>query len=265
MRGGSRGCGHPRASFRDAAAEIWRIGQEDLRRAAFLVGISAALRRTLDLGPDAPGLWGALPRPGESRSRFADRFGATLARQAGDGIEELALLETWRRRGADALLGIRTSSRLPEALDMLLESRVLSPVALSIGIGVSVRGASQMLDELERRGVAVEVTGRRTYRRFVHVDDRIARRIMVSETRRPRALPSPPQAPAADPPEASPTPRRLEPVLPVDLAAFARDALEEAFAAVDAASSNVALALARLRGERDDEKDEAPVIPARDD
>jgi hypothetical protein len=227
----------------NAATAIWRFAQEDTPRSAVLVGVSTGLRKSFSLGPDAPGIWGALPRASEGRQRFHTRFWTSLRRQASEGISEISDVERWRASSLDLMQDLRSTSRLPLALDMLLETRVLSPAALSAGIGVSLRGAGQMLDELERRGCAREMSARRTYRRFIHRDDHVIARILAAT--RPQIEVQPPQAVA--PAAIVDRPRALEPLLPGELAAFAEGALEEAFSSVDAASANVEAALARIK------------------
>jgi len=67
----------------------------------------------------------------------------------------------WRaaRTVVSRRLGSRSTSRLPQAVDVLAASPLLSVSALARALGCTVEGASGMLDELARLEVVAEVTG----------------------------------------------------------------------------------------------------------
>lgn len=64
----------------------------------------------------------------------------------------------------------RSTSSLPVLLPLVAQSPALSPVLASKCLGVTVRGSSLLLNELEELGVVIEVTGRRAGRLFVAAD-----------------------------------------------------------------------------------------------
>ena len=67
----------------------------------------------------------------------------------------------WRaaRTVVSRRLGSRSTSRLPQAIDVLAASPLLSVSALARALGCTVEGASGMLDELARLEIVAEVTG----------------------------------------------------------------------------------------------------------
>jgi hypothetical protein len=79
--------------------------------------------------------------------------------------EARGLLWTMKRewRAARAMvsrrLGKRSTSRLPQGIDVLAASPLLSVSALARALGCTVEGASGMLDEVARLEVVAEVTG----------------------------------------------------------------------------------------------------------
>ena len=67
----------------------------------------------------------------------------------------------WRaaRAVVSRRLGNRSTSRLPQGIDVLATSPLLSVSALARALGCTVEGASGMLDEVARLEVVAEVTG----------------------------------------------------------------------------------------------------------
>jgi hypothetical protein len=67
----------------------------------------------------------------------------------------------WRaaRAVVSRRLGKRSTSRLPQGIDVLAASPLLSVSALARALGCTVEGASGMLDEVARLEVVAEVTG----------------------------------------------------------------------------------------------------------
>lgn len=255
-----------RGGLQEMAEAVWRIGRRDLRRSAILMSSATALRRHVGAPVDLPGFWGCLPQNDDRRESFSARFMRSLSAQAALGLRELRDVETLRARALgrlEASPGLRSNSRAPVAVDLLLDLRILSPVVLSEIARTSQRGAGQILEDLRKRGVAVELSGRVSYRRFALVDDLetigVMRRLatgvagkwskIVSEE---APCPAPPSRPAlaipdrldAESARAAAERRRSA---PSDLAGFADEALNEALRAVDRASDSVARALSVLK------------------
>lgn len=239
------------AGLEDLAATTWLVGQEDVRRSCLMVAVATVVRDRYRLGADAPGIWGALPRPAEGRTRFAGRFAVALAAQASAAEAELDEILAIRQASEPLLTGLRATSRLPQALDLIVERRVISPALLQRVLGCSLRGASKILDEMVRRGLALEIENRSAYRRFVHPADTVAVAVLLGaevaercadEIARKAAEASEPPAPAR---VHNPSPADVPHGLPDGLDLDAADALEAALGASDAANARIAEVLAR--------------------
>jgi hypothetical protein len=124
----------------------------------------------------------------------------------------------WRaaRAVVSRRLGKRSTSRLPQGIDVLAASPLLSVSALARALGCTVEGASGMLDELARLEIVAEVTGmtgrgaRRLYglRRLVPIraETTAARRRPRGGPRgRPRKILLPPFAELPLEPQGAPT------------------------------------------------------------
>jgi len=174
----------PTTAFVDA---VWRIGQRDLRRSCLMVAVSGALRSRWGLGPEAPGLWGALPQEAETRDEFRGRFARALAWQAADALA--AALEL-QRRDAAAMRTIqgafREGSRFHAAWRSLLARRIVSPALLAAELAVTLPGASHLLHRLVEVGLAVEIVRRGSYRRFAAADDTRTRAVFDNAPQRRR-------------------------------------------------------------------------------
>jgi hypothetical protein len=93
---------------------------------------------------------------------FTVRFLEAVTWEAEDARGLLWTMEReWRaaRTVVSRRLGSRSTSRLPQAVDVLAASPLLSVSALARALGCTVEGASGMLDELARLEVVAEVTG----------------------------------------------------------------------------------------------------------
>ncbi|PWC87979.1 hypothetical protein TSH100_08795 [Azospirillum sp. TSH100] len=93
-----------------------------------------------------------------------------MARQAEEGEESLiALLHRWRgwrRRVGDR----RSDARIRRAVDAVAAEGVMSPARLAARLRCATSAATDLLEELQRLEIAVEITRRRTHRVFVAED-----------------------------------------------------------------------------------------------
>ena len=95
---------------------------------------------------------------------WTPRFYAALAEEAEDGLALLRALQAGWRAARAAVAGRRRDCRAAAAVDVLAAAPLLAASALARGLGVSVRTATALLDELTVLGVAVEVTRRQKRR-----------------------------------------------------------------------------------------------------
>jgi hypothetical protein len=140
-----------------------------------------------------------------------------MARQAEEGEESLVALlhrwRGWRRRVGDR----RSDARIRRAVDAMAAEGVMSPARLAARLRCATSAATDLLEELQRLEIAVEITRRRTHRDFVAEDlasmlDEVAHRAAPAA---PSSLPS--VAPTKGPPPMSPeSDRWVEPAEGVD-------------------------------------------------
>ena len=97
--------------------------------------------------------------PRDEQQPFVLRFLTAMTAEAQDGLERLQRLERAWRHGRLAVADRTRRSRISSAVDLLAAFPLLSPSKLADALGCSVPGASAMLADLWRLGVAVEVTG----------------------------------------------------------------------------------------------------------
>lgn len=143
---------------------------------------------------------GALAWPsGPARQTERAWVDGSLARlvDAADGARrELAALALavadWRHR----LGRRRRHSRMDVLIDAIAAMLVATPVSIARRLGLSLRGASVMLEELAELGVLVEVTGRKSWKAFVPSDLVIS--LPGNHARRREARPRPPATPPPD-------------------------------------------------------------------
>ena len=91
-------------------------------------------------------------------------LGAGLAKVLEAEIGRFALSRDWLRRGREATQGRGGRSRMVDTVHAFGTAPVLSSALLAETIGVSIRTALTMLDELTDLGLLKEITGRRTAR-----------------------------------------------------------------------------------------------------
>ncbi|MDO9714068.1 hypothetical protein [Paracraurococcus lichenis] len=194
------------------------------------------------LGPDQP--WGP--------PLWIPAFLRAVAAEAGTALDLLIEMERrWLAARAAVATGRRSTSRAPAAVDLLAAVPLVSATTLAAALGMSVKAACAILDELVRLEVAVEVTHRHS-RRLFGLAGLAPLRQAAAPPRRPlpgRGRGRPREVPAAleVPPEVvtpAPPPRPG----PLERRAFDYGDLEAAMQAVDAAIRKTRAGLARLAG-----------------
>ena len=174
------------------------------------------------------------------------RFLAALAAEAGDFAQLLRDLEHgWRAARARAG-GQRRTSRAAAAIDALAAAPLLSATSLAGILGMSVKGATGLLDTFVADGIVVEVT-HRARRRLFGLAGLAPLRDGTAAPRRPQLGRGPgrPRREAAEPADASP-PVVLPPVSRFERPAIDYAALEAAVADCERAIRATRQALDRL-------------------
>ena len=174
-----------------------------------LLAAAAGLRQWLDRGAGRPPLRAALvrfwvrqlvlrlplPLTG-ARALQADVawqdttwpvvFLSALADEADDALDLLFTLERAWLAARRAVAGRRRQSRAAVAIDILAAAPLASATSLAAGLGMAVKNAAGLLEELQRLGVVVEVTHRSKRRLFG-----LAGLAPLREVVRPPARPDP--------------------------------------------------------------------------
>ncbi|HWX50735.1 MAG TPA: hypothetical protein VNZ61_22025 [Roseomonas sp.] len=185
-------------------------------------------------------------------SRWIPVFLRAVAAEAGAALDLLVEMERrWHAARAAVAAGRRRTSRTPAAVDLLAAVPLVSATTLAAALGLSVKAAGAILDELVRRGVAVEVTHRHSRRLFGLAGLAPLREAAAPPRRpvpgrgrgRPRALP--PETEALPAAEAMPP---LPPAAPLARPAFDYSELAAAMQAVDAALRTARAGLTRVAG-----------------
>jgi hypothetical protein len=91
-------------------------------------------------------------------------LGTGLARLFEAELGRFALSRDWLRRGREAARGRGGRSRMADAVQAFGTAPVLNSAQLAETIGVSIRTALTLLDEMTELGLLQEITGRRTAR-----------------------------------------------------------------------------------------------------
>jgi hypothetical protein len=256
------GVGHP--ALIGAALGLRDWIRQDGSRAAIRAALPLYLRERVTRQPLTPLTGSDALKPGEfdDAEGFTVRFLEAVTWEAEDARGLLWTMEReWRaaRTVVSRRLGSRSTSRLPQAVDVLAASPLLSVSALARALGCTVEGASGMLDELARLEVVAEVTGmtgrgaRRLYalRRLIPIraETTAARRRQKGGPRgRPRKVLTPPFAELPVEPQGAPTGSvgdapeadRLTPL------AFDFEALDRLIAAADEQTRHVRRLLTRV-------------------
>lgn len=208
--------GEGRAPIRAALVRFW-IRQHLLRHPVPLTG-AAALRAEQSWIPED---W--LPA-------FLDAIG----REAADNLDLLHALErawfTARRNLTDR----RKSSHAAAAVDLLAATPVISATTLARILGIAVKNALRILDELCAAEIAIEVT-HRSRRRLFGLAGLTPLRAVVRPPYRPvpGRGPGRPRIERVDPVIAPPDTPLLQPLSPLERRDFDYTALEAAMAELD--------------------------------
>lgn len=161
-------------------------------------------------------------------------FLGALEHEARDSLDLLYTMErTWfeaRRR----LDGRRKTSHAAAAVDVLAAAPMLSATSLAGILGIAVKNALRILDELEDAEIAIEVTHRSKRRLFGLTGLAPLREVVRTPYRpEPGRGPGRPRVDREDDPPAGDV-GPLPPLTPIERHAFDYTALEEAMAHLDA-------------------------------
>jgi hypothetical protein len=168
--------------------------------------------------------------PGE----WTPAFLKALATEAEDGLDLLHALERAWFEARHGVARRRKTSRAGMAVDVLAAVPVISATSLAGILGIAVKNATRILDELLAAGIAIEVT-HRSKRRLFGLRGLTPLREVVRPPYRPdpelgRGRPR--RAIEVTRPDTPPVP--LPPLTPIERRAFDYTALEEAMAHLDA-------------------------------
>lgn len=159
---------------------------QDGRPSLGLVAFAQVLaERGLTQGP-VPWLAGALPSrailaDGLSAARWTRRALQEVAGTAEAGARLLAALEATREAWYRRLGARRATSRLDLVLELALAYPVLSPVQISGLLGISVRGAAMLLDQLASLEILLPPKREGSWRFFIASDLRDIRSHVLGE------------------------------------------------------------------------------------
>jgi len=221
--------GEQRAPIRSALVHFW-TRRHLLRQPVPLTG-AAALGAQQSWEPEA---W--LPA-----------FLWALEGEAADGLDLLYAMErSWfeARRG---ITGRRKTSYAAAAVDVLAAAPVISATSLAGILGIAVKNAIRILDELQAAEIAIEVT-HRSKRRLFGLKGLAPLRDIVRPPYRPdpNRGPGRPRLDVEDDLDAI-EPLALPPLTPIERRAFEYTALEEAMAHLDAVVRRTRRTLGPLR------------------
>jgi hypothetical protein len=156
----------PRQAMRTALTRHWRRSG--------LLPAPLPLIAAASLGAGVP--W--------TRDEWLPVFLRSLAAEAAGMLQLTRELERAWRTARLALQGRRTTSHAGAAVDVLAAAPLLSAPALAAALGIAIKNAGRLLDELCQEGVAVEVT-RRAKRRLYALRAMAPLREAVTAPRRP--------------------------------------------------------------------------------
>ena len=161
-------------------------------------------------------------------------FLQAIEREAADDLDLLNTMERAWFEARHSIAGRRKDSHVTAAVDLLAAAPVLSATTLARILGVAVKNATRILDELLAAGTAIEVTHRSKRRLFGRQGLTPLRHVV-----RPPYRPDPNRGPGRprheieeDVPDVERPP--LPPLTPIERRAFDYAALEEAMAHLDA-------------------------------
>ncbi|PTD24615.1 hypothetical protein CV103_07285 [Sphingomonas fennica] len=115
-----------------------------------------------------------------------------LQRAAADGTERLDQLERLYRDAQRAIVSEYRPGALPSLAALTIHRPLLSPQFVSEALGLTIAGASKLLERGVGSGLLVEVTRRRSWRVFVAGDLAVTFGYASPQRGRPRLEPPPP-------------------------------------------------------------------------
>jgi len=207
--------GEGRAPMRAALIRFW-TRHNRLRLPLPLTGAAA-------FAPDVP--W--------EPEAWVSAFLRALEREAADWLDLLFMMERKWFEARHMMTGRRRTSHAAAAVDVLAAAPVLSATSLARILGIAVKNAIRLLDELCAAGIAIEVTHRSKRRLFG-----LAGLTPLREVVRPPYRPDPtcgrgrPRHEIAEG-ETEATLPPLPPLSPIEKRVFDYNALEEAMACLD--------------------------------
>lgn len=152
-------------------------------------------------------------RRAEPGGNWLTAFLGGMARQAEEGEESLVALlhrwRGWRRRVGDR----RRDARIRRAVDAVAAEGVIGPARLAARLRCATSAATDLLEELQRLEIAVEITRRRSHRIFVAED---LAPMLGEVAPRAASLPLPAASPKEAPPMSPEPDRWVEPAEGVD-------------------------------------------------
>ncbi|MDR3488435.1 MAG: hypothetical protein P4M05_26480 [Bradyrhizobium sp.] len=208
--------GETRPPMRTAMVRFWR--QRHLFRLPVPLTGAGALRAGQSWGRD---LW--LPA-----------YLAAIEREAADGLDLLYTMERAWFEARRASTGRRRDSHAAAVVDVLAAAPIISATTVAGVLGIAVKTAIRLLDELVAAGIAVEVTHRAKRRLFA-----LAGLAPLRDIVRPPYRPDPNRGrgqPRREVEEefSDNTAEPSQPLTPLERHAFEYNALEEAMAHLDA-------------------------------
>ncbi len=160
-------------------------------------------------------------------------FLRAIEREAADGLDLLYTMERAWFEARHSIAGRRRDSHVTAAVDLLAAAPVLSATTLARILGIAVKNAIRILDELLAAGTAIEVTHRSKRRLFALARLAPLRQVVHPPYRTdPNRGPDRPRHDIAEEAEAAPPP--LPPLTPIERRDFDYTTLEEAMAHLDA-------------------------------
>ncbi|MEO8715278.1 MAG: hypothetical protein ABI369_09720, partial [Acetobacteraceae bacterium] len=161
-------------------------------------------------------------------------FLRALEREAAEGLDLLFTMERAWFEARHAITGRRTTSHAGVVVDLLAATPVISATTLARILGIAVKNAIRLLEELCAAEIALEVTHRSKRRLFG-----LAALAPLREAVRPPYRPDPNRGPGRPRREISKDDAETEvpplpPLSPIERRAFDYGALEEAMAHLDA-------------------------------
>ncbi|MDD2766001.1 MAG: hypothetical protein PHE83_18720 [Opitutaceae bacterium] len=165
-------------------------------------------------------------------------FLRAIEREAADGLDLLYTMERAWFEARHSIAGRRKDSHVTTAVDLLAAAPVLSATTLARILGIAVKNAIRILDELRAAGTAIEVTHRSKRRLFglqgLAPLQQVVRPPYRADPNRGHGRPR--HDIEENVVEAAPSP--LPPLTPIERRAFDYTALEEAMAHLDSVLRN---------------------------